>query len=142
MYNKLKNNKMSFKKFIYLIPIFIFLFSSCIPDNVKKEIGKSMKEGEKLFADREFKNAIYNIEMYKLRNGVYPETLKDLEFLTNMDSSIFSSVEYIKLDTVYELNLKFVFPKPSLKGLIMDTVKIHYPERFWKGLGCTKSNTK
>ncbi len=80
--------------------------------------------------------------MYKLRNEAYPETLKDLDFLTNMDSSIFSSVDYIKMDTVYELNLRFVFPMPSLKGLKLDSVKIKYPENFWKGLGCVKSNTK
>ncbi len=58
-----------------------------------------------------------------------------------MDSSIFSSVDYIKQVTVYELNLKFMFPMPSLKGLKIDTVKIQYPEKFWKGLGCVKSNT-
>jgi len=127
------------KKIIPLILI-ISLTTACIPDNVREKINQGMQKSQQILADQEFKKAIANIELHKLRNGEYPESLSDLQFLSAMDSSIFSMVEYHKLDAGYELNTKMQFP--NLDGKNAHEVKLHYPPEFWKGLGCVRSNAK
>lgn len=114
---------------------------SCIPDNIKEKMNEGMMIGQQIMADQEFKKAIAQIELHKLRNGSYPASLSELKFLTVMDSSIFSSVEYKRLDSVYELNLKLEFPS-SIDGEGTKRVKLQYPPEFWNGLGCVKSNVK
>ncbi len=100
---------------------------------------KGMKASQKMFAEHEFKKALSHIELYKLRNGQYPSSLSELQFLTAMDSSIFNTVTYTKIDTAYELNLKFEMH--SLDGQA-EAVRLTLPAEFWDGLGCVKSNVK
>lgn len=114
--------------------------SACIPDSVKDRIDDGVSKAGLMMADMQFKNAIANIELHRLRNGSYPNSLSDLKFLTAMDSSMDHSVEYTRLDTVYELNLKMTFQ--SLQSNDTKKIDLHYPPAFWKGLGCVKSNVK
>lgn len=114
--------------------------SSCIPDKIKEQMNDQMRVAKQMMADHQFKNALAHIELHKLRNGSYPALLSDLEFLTAMDSSMATFVEYTSLGSAYELNLKMEFP--SLDGGTMESVELHYPPEFWKGLGCVKSNLK
>ncbi|WP_143164721.1 hypothetical protein [Chryseolinea serpens] len=124
------------------------LLSSCTPDSAKETMNDELQEkideqlliAENMLNDREFKNAIAHIELHKLRNGNYPNALSELMFLTAMDSSIFYSVEYTRLDSVYELNINFehsFFGDEEKKA-----GQLKYPPEFWKGLGCVKSNVK
>ena len=133
-------NKKKQMKNLLLLSALIILMLSCIPDNVKEEMDKGMMLGQQMMADQEFKKAIAQIELHKLRNGSYPSSLSELKFLTAMDSSIFNYVEYTSLDSVYELNLNMEFP--TLSGEEMQRVELQYPSEFWKGLGCVKSNVK
>ena len=122
---------------IILISLF---FSSCFSDEVKQQMAEGMKHGQEIFADRDFKMAIGCIELHKLRYGDYPESLNQLKFINEMDSSIFNNVQYFKLDSGYELNLisKYI----SFKGESIETIKLKYPDEFWQGLGCKRSNLK
>lgn len=121
-----------------IIPV--LLMSACIPDNLKEKINEGMANTQQMLGDWEFKKAIAQIELHKLRNGNYPNSLSDLKFLSQMDSSMFSLVEYTRYDSVYELNLKMEFA--TLDGKEMKKVNLHYPPEFWKGLGCVRSNLK
>lgn len=125
-----------------IIPLFsIALLTSCIPDSVKEKVNESVASAQNMLADNEFKKAIGHIELHKLRTGAYPESLKDIEFLTPMDSSMFAYVEYTRLDSVYELNIKMelVTFGGETNG---KQVQLKYPPEFWKGLGCVRSNVK
>jgi len=77
--------------------------------------------------------------IHKLRYGSYPEKIGDVRFLNAMDSSVFNTIEYIKLDTGYELNLR-------MKGYSMTgeerALPLRYPDEFWQGLGCVRSNLR
>ena len=119
---------------------FILLMTACIPENIKEKINHEMGNAQVMMADWEFKKAIGNIELHKLRNGHYPNSLADLKFVSPMDSSIFANVEYTRLDSVYELNIKMKFV--SLDGEETGAIKLNYPTDFWQGLGCIRSNTK
>ena len=119
-----------------LLPFFIFL--SCIPDTIKTQMDEGMQQAQEMFADQEFKKAIGIIELHKLRNGQYPISLQELKFLGPMDSTIFQFVEYKRMDTVYELNVKSAYP--TLTGKRVQQIQLKYPKLFWKGLGCRKSN--
>lgn len=118
----------------------IFLLSGCIPDNLKEKMNEGMANAQQMLGDWEFKKAIAQIELHKLRNGSYPNSLSELKFLSPMDSSMFTNVEYTRLDSVYELNLKMEFP--SLTGKETKRINLQYPPEFWKGLGCARSNVK
>jgi hypothetical protein len=121
-----------------LIPL--ALLFSCVPDNLKEKMNEGMNYGQKILADQEFKKAIAQIELHKLRNGYYPNSLSELQFLTAMDSTIFYYTQYTRLDSVYELNFKMEFP--SFTDVRLKSVELKYPPEFWKGLGCVKSNVK
>ena len=91
------------------------------------------KEADAKFGDQHFKTAISLIELHKVRNGSYPASLKDLQFTGDWDAIALSSVEYVKLDSGYELNItRGWVGKPELS----------YPKEFWQGLGLVKSNLK
>ena len=82
-----------------------------------------------------------------LRNGDYPNELTDLQYISIMDSSVFQRVEYTKLDSLYELNLKPLFPqrkgnRKKKKKATRKGAGFKYPPEFWNGLGCAKSNMK
>lgn len=72
--------------------------------------------------------------MHKIREGSYPETLKELKYTGDWDQIVYSSVTYKKLDTGYELNL--------IRRWISQPKELVNPDEFWKGLGLQKSNLK
>ncbi|MCR6639884.1 MAG: hypothetical protein NVV82_13115 [Sporocytophaga sp.] len=123
-----------------LVFTLICLMTACIPDNVKKEMTEGLSGAHQMMAEMEFKKAIAEIELHKLRNGRYPNSLSELKFLSPMDSSMISNVDYTRLDSVYELNLKMEFV--SLDEKETEPIKLQYPDEFWAGLGCAKSNVK
>ena len=118
----------------------ILLASACIPDRVQEKVNKEITKAQEIMADWQFKNAIAQIELHKLRNGNYPASLSELRFLAIMDSAMFDNVEYNRLDSVYELNLTMSFN--TLDGKQNIPVSLQYPPEFWKGLGCARSNVK
>src|SRR5687768_4381611 len=91
------------------------------------------KEADAKFRDQHFKTTISLVELHKVRFGVYPETLKDLQFTGEWDGIALGGVEYKRLDNGYELNL--------IRGWV-DKPNVSYPPEFWKGLGLIKSNVK
>ena len=111
-----------------------------MPDNFEKNMSSAIVDLQKMMADQEFKKAIGHIELYKIRNGNYPGTLRDLEFLSPSDSSMFNFIEYVQMDSVYELNVNY--PVMSTKKKNKISVRLNYPDKFWDGLGCVKSNAK
>lgn len=119
--------------------LMIFLLTGCVPDSMKEKINEELANAQEIMGDWEFKKAIAQIELHKLRNGHYPNSLSELQFLSAVDSTIFHRVEYTRLDSVYELNL--VMKAASLGG-DEEEIDLHYPAEFWKGLGCVKSNLK
>ncbi|MBO9703479.1 MAG: hypothetical protein J7604_24945 [Sporocytophaga sp.] len=123
-----------------LILTLICLVTACIPDNVKKEMSEGLSDAQQMVADMEFKKAIAQIELHRLRYGHYPDSLSELKFLSSMDSSMISNVDYTRLDSVYELNLKM--ESVSLDSKETTPIKLKYPAEFWAGLGCVKSNVK
>jgi hypothetical protein len=83
------------------------------------------------FGDQHFKTAIALIELYHLRNGVYPESLKALTFTGDWDPIALQSVHYERLDNGYELDI--------VNGWVGQP-KLSYPPEFWKNLGLVKTN--
>ena len=122
------------------VVLIVVVLVSCIPGNIKDEMNEHMQTAQSMFADQEFKKAIAHIELHKLRNGSYPSSVRELQFLSAFDSSTFNFVEYYKLDSGYELNINFELP--AFTGSKQAEVKLSYPEEFWRGLGCVKSNAK
>jgi hypothetical protein len=105
----------------------ILLLSSCGSGSFKEHANEQ-------FGDQHFKTAISLIELHKIRQGEYPSSLNNLEYLGDWDQLIFRSVEYKRLDSGYELNL--------INGWIGKPENLKYPDDFWKGLGLRKSNLK
>jgi hypothetical protein len=91
------------------------------------------KEADAKFGDQHFKTAIALIELHKIRFGEYPKDLNDLKFVGEWDRIIYSSVEYIRLEGGYELNIS--------RGWVARP-ELEYPPDFWKGLGLIRSNVK
>ena len=93
-----------------------------------------MGDMQRMMADQQFKNTIAQIELHKLRYGTYPASLGDIKFVPAMDSLYkFHDLEYNLLDSGYELNL-------NIKNGA--NVELRFPDEYWKGLGCVKSNVK
>lgn len=121
--------------------ILIALFTtSCIPQQAKEKLSEELGQVGTMMADDYFKRAIAAIELHKLRTRSYPATLQDLQYLSRMDTVIFQAVAYTRLDSGYELNMTFQFP--TNLGGTLNHVELHYPDAFWRGLGCVKSNTR
>ncbi|WP_133259593.1 hypothetical protein [Pseudochryseolinea flava] len=118
----------------------LLLLIGCVPEGVKDRINENMENAENLLADQEFKRAIANVELHKLRFGSYPESLDDLKFLSVMDSSMRHFVQYHKLDSGYAMNVVVEFP--AFGGGEANKMSLRYPQEFWNGLGCVKSNIK
>ena len=115
--------------------IFLVLFSaiSVISCGLKEEMKKNYTKADKTFADQNFKNAIANIELYKIRHGVYPETLKAIDYTSVFDSMNDSSVIYERLESGYRLDIgKGIFSRKQMH--------LSYPAGFWEGLGIKESN--
>jgi hypothetical protein len=126
-------------KKIITILISAVLLSSCLGDQSKNGFGKLIQTGMRSQADEQFKKALGLIELQKLRTGRYPESLEDIDYLSQMDSLSFTFVKYTLLDSTYRLDLNFM---PGMRGAANNTVGLHYPEGFWKGTGCRQSNTR
>jgi hypothetical protein len=45
------------------------------------------------------------IELHKVRNGAYPKTLEELQFMGYCDAIAIASVKYRKLESRYELDV-------------------------------------
>jgi hypothetical protein len=119
---------MQIKKLLVKL-MMIWLMTStfgCIPDSFKKHSAQQ-------FNDQHFKTAIALIELHKLREGVYPESLDSIKYLGDWDKVIYHAVEYTKLENGYELNLA-----DNIWG--NQPVELQYPADFWRGLGLKKSN--
>jgi len=91
------------------------------------------QQADAKFGDQHFKTAIALIELHKVRNGQYPESLKALQFTGDWDAIAVNSVEYAKLENGYELNVT--------RGWVGQPA-LSYPKEFWQGLGLVKSNAK
>lgn len=124
---------------LLLIATTIAVAFSCIPDGAKRHLDEQTKNAHTMLADLQFKKSVANIELHKTRYGNYPASLRDLKFLSMMDSGFVDGVEYIKLDSGYELNLKY---DAVLIGGGKADITLIYPDEFWQGLGCVKSNLK
>jgi hypothetical protein len=85
------------------------------------------------FGDQNFKTAIALVELHKVRNGVYPEQLKDLRFVGDWDGIALSAVRYQRVEGGYQLDV--------VRGWIGQPT-LSYPPEFWKGLGLVRSNMK
>ena len=104
--------------------IFLVLLSGCdIP----------FPSPDEKFGKQNFVSAISIIELHKVRNGTYPETLSDLKFLGDWDGIWLSAVKYEKTKNGYNLFVERGWVgKPSLV----------FPVEFKNGLGLNKSNVK
>ena len=116
-----------YKKILLPASLIIFLLAGCISDSFKEKANEQ-------FGDQHFKTAIALIELHKIREGTYPNSLDNLKYLGDWDKIIFNSVEYKKLDEGYELNLT--------NGWMGKPKELKYPDEFWNGLGLRKSNLR
>ncbi len=83
------------------------------------------------FGDQHFKSAISAIELHKIRNGSYPETLRDLEYLGEWDEIWMNAVKYEKVAGGYNLYVARGWISPP---------DLIYPEPFFRGLGLVETN--
>ena len=106
---------------------FFIIVAGCFPEGFEEQANQK-------FGDQHFKTAIALIELHKVREGEYPESLDDLKHLGDWDQIVFVSVKYQKVGEGYQLDLT--------KGWNDKPQKLQYPDDFWKGLGLVKSNLK
>jgi len=112
----------------------MMLIAATLLAGCQENFKKIQDQANQQFGDQHFKTTISLIEMYKLRHGYYPSALDSLEFTGDWDQLAIKSVEYKKLDEGYELNVTNGWiGKP-------DSLKLQYPDTFWKGLGIKRSN--
>ncbi len=91
------------------------------------------EQANQKFGTQHFISAVSAIELHKTRNGKYPSSLSELEFLGEWDQLWISSVEYEKTETGYNLYLeKGWATKPELE----------FPSSFKRGLGIEKTNVQ
>ena len=102
--------------------------------SIQCNMGEFKQQADRQFGDQHFKTAIALIELHKIRFGEYPATLDSLKYVGDWDQIIWTSVEYQRLETGYELNLT--------KGWTGKPESLNYPDDFWNGLGLVKSNMK
>ena len=88
-----------------------------------------VKESMDKFDDQAYKDAIALVELYKLRNGFYPESLDDIEFAGAWDMIKQQNMKYSVRENGYTL---VVGSKKS------DDAK--YPEKFYRGLGLIRDS--
>lgn len=86
------------------------------------------------FGTQNFVSAVSVIELHKLRNGDYPTSLDELEFLGDWDSIWLSGVEYERVEGGYNL---FV-----TKGFSGGEPEVSMPIRFKQGLGLKSTNVQ
>jgi type II secretory pathway pseudopilin PulG len=93
--------------------------------------GKFAGQADNKFGDQNFKTAIALIELYRVRHGVYPSSLADLDFVGDWDRIALNSVRYERLADGYDLDV--------VRGWV-GAPTLSYPRDFWKGLGLRHSN--
>ena len=83
------------------------------------------------FGTQHFVSAVSAIELHNTRNGAYPDSLKDLQFLGDWDALWLSAVRYEKSGDGYNLYLdRGWVGKPELA----------FPVEFKQGLGIRETN--
>lgn len=85
------------------------------------------------FGKQNFVSAVSMIELHKTRNGAYPKTIKDLQYLGDWDGIWLSAVRYEPVEGGYNLYVE--------RGWV-GTPNLEMPEGFRKGLGLKDSNVK
>ena len=93
--------------------------------------GKFAAQADNKFGDQNFKTTIALIELYKVRHGIYPSSLSDLDFVGEWDRIALGSVRYERLADGYDLDV--------VRGWV-GAPTLTYPKEFWKGLGLRHSN--
>ncbi len=80
------------------------------------------------FGDQHLKTAVALIELYKVRYGRYPDSLRDLKFLGDWDQIVLYTVAY--------------FPSPDRKAYYVEVTRgwmgkpnLTVSDEFWKGTG-------
>ena len=112
---------MRFIKYI-LVTLLIVYLSAC---------NFEVPGADEKFGKQNFVSAVSIIELYKIRNGKYPNSLNDLEFLGEWDAIWLSAVRYEKNEDGYNLFIERGWAgKPKLK----------FPEKFKHGLGIINTN--
>lgn len=107
--------------FIVLLVCGYFLFRYVIATGITRGFDNQ-------FGDQHLKTAVALIELHKIRNGRYPDSLRDLQFQGGWDPLALNSVSYYPnpARTAYylEVNRGWI-AKPDLQ----------MPPEFWRGTG-------
>ena len=85
-------------------------------------------EADEMFGDQHLKTSVALIELHKVRNGKYPRSLEDLEYIGLWDQGALQSIVYHTNDdqSAYYVEVKRGWiGKPDLD----------IPDGFWKGTG-------
>jgi hypothetical protein len=107
--------------------IFAMIFTMCSGCDMS-----SLAPGaDEKFGDQNFKSAVAMIELHRARNGEYPASLSELEYLGDWDAIWLSSVKYEKVENGYNL---FV-----TRGW-MGEPKLELPGAYKRGLGIRDTN--
>lgn len=88
---------------------------------------------DKKFGKQNFVSAIALIELHNTRNGNYPESLSDLQFLGDWDAIWISAVKYKKTKDGYDLHLT--------RGWV-GVPDLTFDIKFKQGLGIQKTNIR
>lgn len=88
---------------------------------------------DETFGRQHFVSAVAMIELYNVRNGEYPDTLNDLEFLGDWDKIWMNVVRYEKTESGYNLFVE--------RGW-MGRPSLFFPVEFKNGLGIEKTNVE
>lgn len=109
------------KKIIVTVVSLLLLCSCSFPkDEMNAKFGK-----------QHFVSAVAFIELHNTRNGAYPDSLTELQFLGDWDSIWLSAVRYEKTENGYNLYIE--------NGWIGEP-ELTFPEAFKAGLGIQQSN--
>lgn len=88
-----------------------------------------MPGNQTAFADQGFKTAIALVELHRIRNGEYPQSLDALEYTGDWDPIHYQFVSYKRLEGGYGLNVATNMAE-----------KLDYPADFFSGLGLVATN--
>lgn len=120
--NRYHLHRFSVTKRILIIFSALWLLSACeFP----------VPHADKTFGTQNFVSAVSLIELHKVRNGVYPDSLDDLEFLGAWDAIWLNSVRYEKQLDGYDLFVE--------RGWVNEP-NLSFPITFKKGLGIKDTN--
>jgi hypothetical protein len=92
-------------------------------------LGSGITAGpDEMFGDQNLKTAVALIELYKVRYGKYPDSLRDLKFTGQWDQLAINSVRYTSNAdrTKYYVEVE--------RGWI-GKPKLNMPDEFWQGTG-------